>query len=350
MHRHCYVALCGVSVMALICAGCSDLGGLAIGTSFSNSMQGRSSGRPYYSRSQELDDYEVSRIRIPQTFDCAVFSQDGNFVICGTEPISVWDIRTGSKVRDFKEKWSPRYLALSGDGRLAVSDGRNRTVIVWDVESGNALRQLNGHSGYVSSVACSPDGRHVLTASADMTVRLWDADSGKELRQLEARCEESRPVHHISFSPDGTRALIESPIDRTARLWEFETGQELRLLEKIKYANGRFPAFAPDGIHAAFPAYKGISLCDLVEDKEVRHFNGLGGSIYSVAFSPDGNRLVVGSDTTIYLWDTKTGKLLRRFSGHCYHVSAVGFSFAGRQVYSAAGNPDNTVSVWNAVR
>ena len=43
---------------------------------------------------------------------------------------------------------------------------------------------LRGHSGDVNSVAYSPDGKHVLSGSDDKTVKIWDAQTGKEVSVL----------------------------------------------------------------------------------------------------------------------------------------------------------------------
>jgi WD40 repeat protein len=41
-----------------------------------------------------------------------------------------------------------------------------------------------GHSGPVLSVAYSPDGKHVVSGSSDKTVKVWDSQTGKEVSTL----------------------------------------------------------------------------------------------------------------------------------------------------------------------
>ena len=94
------------------------------------------------------------------------------------------------------------------------------TLKVWDVESGRELRTLEGHSGAVSGVALSGDGRRAVSASADKTLKVWDAESGRELRTLEGH---SQGVIGVTLSGDGRRAVSAS-WDKTLKVWDVESG------------------------------------------------------------------------------------------------------------------------------
>ena len=81
-----------------------------------------------------------------------------------------------------------------------MSGSYDRTVRLWDAATGAALQTLEGHSGWVTSVAFSPDGRQVVSGSYDKTVRLWDAATGAALQTLEGH---SKSVSSVAFTPDG---------------------------------------------------------------------------------------------------------------------------------------------------
>ena len=70
------------------------------------------------------------------------------------------------------------------DGRV-VSASKDRTLRVWDPDSGETVKTLEGHSDAVSSVAALGAGR-VVSASNDFTLRVWDADSGEVVASFHA--------------------------------------------------------------------------------------------------------------------------------------------------------------------
>ena len=76
---------------------------------------------------------------------------------------------------------------------------------MWDLESGEELRTLKGHTGEVSAVAVTPDGRRAVSCSNDKTLEVWDLESGEELRTLKGHTGE---VIAVPVTPNGTRAVL----------------------------------------------------------------------------------------------------------------------------------------------
>ena len=81
-------------------------------------------------------------------------------------------------------------LAFSPDARRIVWGGgayraRRGEVGIWDAVTGEKLLSLDGHTGWVTSVAIGADGRCIASAGWDKTVRVWDAATGQEIQRFE---------------------------------------------------------------------------------------------------------------------------------------------------------------------
>ena len=69
-------------------------------------------------------------------------------------------------------------VAITADGKRAVSGSWDKTLILWDLETGRMLRSLEGHGGAIEGVAITGDGRLVISASYDHTLKVWDPETG----------------------------------------------------------------------------------------------------------------------------------------------------------------------------
>ncbi|NCQ94376.1 MAG: hypothetical protein GPJ13_04130, partial [Microcystis aeruginosa W11-06] len=87
--------------------------------------------------------------------------------------------------------------------------------------------RLEGHDSVVTSVNFSPDGKTLVSGSRDKTIKLWNVETGQEIRTLKGHDDY---VRSINFSPDG-KTLVSGSADNTIKLWNVETGQEIRTLK-----------------------------------------------------------------------------------------------------------------------
>ena len=83
---------------------------------------------------------------------------------------------------------------FSHDGQTVVTTDTDQTTRSWDVETGEQLRVLEGHTSFVWSAAFSPDDYYVVTGSADRTARIWVAHIEDLLDLAESLIQREPPV------------------------------------------------------------------------------------------------------------------------------------------------------------
>ena len=82
---------------------------------------------------------------------------------------------------------------------MIVSGSSDKTVRIWNADTGECVRVLEGHSDCVWSVSLSEDASMIISGSWDKTVRIWNADTGECVRVLEGH---SNYVLSVAISAD----------------------------------------------------------------------------------------------------------------------------------------------------
>lgn len=136
--------------------------------------------------------------------------------------LQVWDLQKERCLGRLKGHTSPsKAVALSADGRRAVSGGDDHTVRVWDVGTLSCRMVLEGHQHYVSAVAVTPDGRYAASGSWDGTIRLWDLNTWRCRQVLRGH---QGIVTSVCLSNDG-RLVLSGSWDSTVRVWDAGSGR-----------------------------------------------------------------------------------------------------------------------------
>jgi WD40 repeat protein len=234
------------------------------------------------------------------------FTADGQQLVSvsNDKTIRVWDVDTGEPLCVLRPPIGPGSagmlyaLAVSPDGRwLAVGGfeyaGNDHGIYLIDVPANEIRAVLRGHTDVVLDLAFSSVGRWLASASADKTARLWDPATGHCEAILRGH---SDSVYAVRFSPDAT-ALATASLDKTARFWDVSTG---------------------------------------VQQSALR---GHGGGLQAIAWSNDGTKVAAGGvDRSISIWSAG-GELLQRYEGLGNHVTSLSFSRNDRELFFTLGGP-----------
>jgi WD40 repeat protein len=292
-------------------------------------------------------------------------SPDGKRAVSGSwdRTVRLWDVTTGKELRRFGQEGAGHTapvnaVAYSPDGKTALSGGDDALVILWEVETGKLLKTFKGHKGHINAVAFSVSGQYAISAAGhtenkekvDCTVRLWDVESGKEVRRYDGL---TTPVQCVAFNPKG-KSLAAGAKDGTVRIWDWNTKQE-KASFKAHTGMVTCVAWSPDGTRLLTGGDKTMRLWDAATGQQLKQFDGHKEEVWCVAFSPDGTRALSGSgdygrkkqviDGVARLWDLETGQELFRLEGHKGVIKSVAFSRDGHRALS--GSDDKTLRLWD---
>jgi WD40 repeat protein/DNA-binding SARP family transcriptional activator len=234
--------------------------------------------------------------------------------------------------------WSP-------DGTVFVTEGPEDTglVDIRDAETGESVRSFHGHDVDMNDVAFNHDGTMLATTGDDSAARVWDPETGEELRSLEGPPENA--VGGPSFSRVGSLFAAAWPLEGMTRVMDLTTGRTVREITAV--AGPSRTAFSPDGTQIAIGSfYEPVAVvADVSSGAEVFTLSGHKAPISDVAWSPDGRWIATASaDGSTRIWEAETGRPRFRLSGHTADVFAVDWSPDSTRLVT--GSTDGTARVW----
>jgi WD40 repeat protein/energy-coupling factor transporter ATP-binding protein EcfA2 len=241
-------------------------------------------------------------------------SPDGKrFVTTGTDyTIRIWEIETGQIIKAWtgehqrnctSDGWCGATNArYSHDGNYIITCDFGGQAKVWDAD-GNFVKNLNesdptkSHQQQVNGIDMSRDNQYIATGSYDKTVRLWNFETGQLIKVLSGH---SKAVNCVKFAPD-SQTLLTASADQTAKLWDLEG----KILVDIK---GH-----ADNVYSGDFSETGDYLVTASQDKTAKIWDKKGKLIYTLTghtegvnsayFSPDGQSVITASqDKSARIW------------------------------------------------
>ncbi len=276
--------------------------------------------------------------------DAVAISPDGHTAISASDDRTVilWDIETGEVLRRFEGHTDKvTSVAFMPDGSSVISGSYDTTIIQWDIQTGDIIRRFERQPNQIWSVAVSPDGQYVASGGTGSNMILWETRTGKIIRNFEGH---TGTIQTVEFSSDGSKLLSASG-DTTVILWEVGTGETILRFEGHS-SLVHSALFGPDNSMILSAAGDKMLLWNIDTGQIIRTFDRAGASITDMAFSPDGRFILSGDVASIItLWNTETAHILDELRGHGGVINAIAFSSDGRSAVSAAA--DSTLRLWD---
>lgn len=169
--------------------------------------------------------------------------------------------------------------------------------------------------GEVVSVAITPDGRSAVSASDDRTVRVWDLASGLEIHCFTPHTRSTTAIA-VSEHRILSGAWDSGSWDGALKLWDLDSGEEIRGYHGLSDSVSSI-AVTSDFGRAVSGCWDGtVKVWNLDSSAEVLSYSGHADRITSVALTPEGRYAISAShDHTLHIWELATGHVVARFTG-----------------------------------
>ena len=234
-------------------------------------------------------------------------------------------------------------------------------AVVWDLAGGRLERALEGHTGYLTSLAPSPDPRRVLSSTNDGVVTVWDLESGQEIASW--RPDPGIQVKAYAHPTDPSLVVVGDSLGGIHLVGLLEDQGPTPPVHR-PWGRPPVPADAPAhpaGVPAGGETNPDVDLIGSAGSEDrlpvpelsgrlERTFESHRGRVSAAVVTPDGRRIIsAGDDRTVRVWGLATGRLERTLEGNPGPVDAIALTPDGVRLVSAGlsfhGEPN--IRLWN---
>lgn len=273
------------------------------------------------------------------------FSPDGSKILSAScdKSIKIWNTESGENTRTLLGHEDYINSAVfSPCGKFLVSASQDKTICLWDLQGDIPAISLKEHHDTVLDFSFCRNKKLLASASQDKTIRLWDLETGICSKVLKGHDDS---ITGVAFSPISDNLLASCSMDKSIRFWDVEKGQCIKVLNAHQEGINHI-AFSPDGKYVACSSQdKTITCWNVQEYSRTKVLEGASDSCHLVMFSPEGKFLVsAGEEKKIYLWDLASGKIIQTWEGHSSIPYQILFCAQNTNLVSIS---QDEIKIWN---
>jgi WD40 repeat protein len=288
------------------------------------------------------------------------FNHDGSKIVSGwyNETICVWDVATGQCIKEIKGKSTLIVVDFNHDGSKILSVCKN-AIKIWDVDTWKCILKINKERD-VDEFTCAAfnhDGSRIVSGSGNVgtTIKIWNVESGKSILSFE--CQGF--VESVEFNHDGSLVAIAQR--HTWKNWKEWEGiiiwnvntnkvilkKDVKCIQSVTFNyNGSLIASGSGiGPITSGASEKKIRVWNVATGECISTFK-CNGPVQSIDFNHNGSLIAAGQWDGIQVWDVNTGKVIFQKDSK-KKLFSVKFNHDGSRLAFVDDNDSRKISVWD---
>jgi WD40 repeat protein len=176
--------------------------------------------------------------------DLALAADNATFYAAGLDKtVQTWKLASTSPTQNFPHPNIVDCVAFDAKSQIIATGCHDGKIRLFDLAKKALQKEITAHitmkpqtlANPVYTVVFSPDGKQLLSSSYDKTLKLWDVASGNLIREFKAFHEKDFPKGHqedvytAAFSPDGKFVASGSGgLECVVKIWNSADGSVVR--------------------------------------------------------------------------------------------------------------------------
>ena len=144
-----------------------------------------------------------------------------NMLVSGSadKTVKIWNMDTGECVINITGHTHYVYSLQSLPNNRLASGSGDRTIKIWNLDTGQCVKSITGHTNIIYSLQLLANNR-LASGSGDLTIKIWNLETGVCVKTLKGHTDFVWSLRSLT-----NNTLASGSEDKTVKIWNTDTGE-----------------------------------------------------------------------------------------------------------------------------